>query len=90
MSEKRAKEERRNEQERKPIATVKIDVFDDMDVNVREFPSDHAMAMMVLCNALVKVSDYFVRGLHVQKQSDILLARPRVSPDDIIKMSKGN
>jgi len=93
MSEKQAKAKRREEKEQleqgsKPIGTVNIDVYPDLNVNVSNFPSDHNVAMMILCNAMMKVSAYFMD--EQKKTSDIVLARPGASAADIIKMASGN
>lgn len=96
MSEKQAKKKRREEkameekamEDPKPIGTMSIDVYEDLGVRVRNFPSDHGVAMMVLCNAIMKVSAHFLENLN--NQSNLVLARPGASPADIIKMAAGN
>lgn len=90
MSEKKAKEKKREENAAvKPIGQITIDVFSNLDVNVSNFPSDHNIALMVMCNALMKVSNYFIQQ-SVNSKSDILLARPGASQADIVKMAAGN
>lgn len=94
MSEKKAKEKRRAEaaaaeEAAKPIGTITIDVFSDMNVNVVNFPSDPNVALMIMCNAIMKVSAYFLQQATVNK-SNLLLARPGASQADILKMAAGN
>ena len=93
MSEKKATENRREEDqaqgERKFLKTMEIDMYDDFSIDVRHFPMDHGMAMTFLCNAMLRVSA-FIREQEAKAQSDILLARPGTSPEDIIKMSREN
>ena len=93
MSEKKAKEKRREEKqaqgERKLIGTMEIDMYDDFSVDVRNFPMDHAIAITFLCNALLKASAFIIER-NAKNQSNILLARPGATPEDIIKMSQGN
>lgn len=93
MSEKKAKEKRSEEKqaqgEKKLLQTMEIDMYDDFSVNVRNFPMDHGMAMTFLCNALLEVSAFIIKQ-NAQDYSKILLARPGATPDDIIKMAKGN
>lgn len=74
---------------KKPIGQIIIDVYSDMDVNVRGFPTEHGVAMMILCNAILKVSDWFVRQKGVNK-SNLVIAKPGMSTADIEKMAKGN
>ncbi len=99
MSQKKAKQKRREEKKReeenankpKPIGQIIIDVYPDLDVNVSNFPSDHNIAMMVMCNALLKLSAYFIeQQQQANNKSNILLARPGASKADIIKMASGN
>jgi hypothetical protein len=98
MSEKKAKEKRREEKEREEkamegpelIGTMSIDVYENLDVKVRNFPSDHNIAMIILCNAIMKVSAHFLEDLKINSKSNLVLARPGASPADIIKMAAGN
>jgi len=91
MSEKKSKENRREEKqaqgEHKLIGTMEIDMYDDFDVDVRHFPMDHGTAITFLCNALLRVSA-FIREQEAKNQSKILMVRPGASPADIIKMSQ--
>jgi len=92
MSGKRAKQERREEAEAQAvtkIGTVTIDVYSNLDVNVSNFPSEHDVAMMIMANAMLKVSHYFAEGQQKEK-SDILIAKQGATPADIIKMAQGN
>jgi len=88
MSEKKAKEKRREEAEgKKPIFQVTIDVFEGLTVNVRNFPKEHNAAMAVLLNATMAVSHYF--ALPPPEPSKIIVANPAASPADIIQMARG-
>jgi hypothetical protein len=88
MSEKKAKEKRREEAEaKKPIGHVVIDVYNDGTVDVRGFPQDHGAAMGILLNALMNVSHYFT--LPPPEPSKIIVANPAASPADIIQMARG-
>ena len=87
MSEKQAKAKRREQaQEKKPIGQITINVYDNLDVDVANFPSESNMALMVLANATSKVAAYFMEEAQKNK-SNILLARPGASQADIIKMA---
>lgn len=91
MSQKKAKQRRRDEKEAvKPIGQIIIDVYPDLNVNVSNFPSDHNIAMMIMCNALLKLSAYFIEQQQTNNKSNILLARPGASQADIAKMAAGN
>ncbi len=74
----------------KKIGTVLIDVYEDMNVNVSQFPTDQHMAILVLGNALLAVNQWFFE----QKQknaSNIVMAKPgATSQADIEKMIKNN
>ena len=93
MSEKKSKENRREKEqaprERKLMKTMEIDMYDDFSVNVRNFPMDHGMALTFFCNALLQVSAYILEQ-NAKTQSNILMARPGASAEDIIKMSRDN
>lgn len=93
MSEKKAKEKRREENqaqgERKFIGTMEIDMYDDFSIEARNFPKDHQQAITFLCNALLQVSA-FIRQQEAGNQSGILMAKPGASHADILKMSRDN
>ena len=96
MSQKQAKAKRREEKEAQvqaatPIGSIIIDVFPNFDVDVKNFPSEHSLAMMILANAMLKVSAHFVTEQQLQNnKSNLLIAKPGASRADIIKMAAGN
>ncbi len=73
----------------KKIGQVLIDVYENMDVNVSQFPTDHHMSMMVLGNALLAVNNWFAQQAQ-NKKSNIILAKPGASAMDIKKMRRDN
>lgn len=73
----------------KQLGTIMIDVYEDMNVNVRQFPTDHGMAVLLIGNALLAVNNWFVEQKQ-QEKSNIVLAKPGVSMADIEKMKKNN
>lgn len=74
---------------KKKIGTIKIDVYNDMDVAVFNFPTNPQVAMMVLCNALMKVFNWFMEE-QAKNKSQIVIAKPGASMADIEKMSRNN
>jgi len=88
MSQKKAKEKRRKEEDaKKPIGHVIIDVYEGGGVGVRGFPKDHNGAMAIMLNATMQVSHYFTQP--PPEESRILTATPAASPADIIQMARG-
>jgi len=88
MSEKKAKESRRQEADaKKPTMQVTIDVYEGLNVVVRNFPKDHNVAMAILLNATMQLSTFFMHP--PPEESNILLARPAASPSDVLQMAKG-
>jgi len=88
MSEKKAKEARKQEADaKKPVGCVVIDVYEGGGVGVRGFPEDHTAAMAIMLNAIMQVSHYFTQPL--PEKSSILLASPAASPIDILQMARG-
>ena len=72
------------------VGQMEIDVYNNMEVTVRKFPIDnHGVSMMVVCNALMKLSEFFVMQAHKAK-SPIVLAQPGASIGDIEKMRRNN
>ena len=72
----------------KVVGTISITVYDNMDVDVTGFPSDHGVAMMIICNAMMKVSSWFYKNK--KAPSAIQLAKPGMSLADIDKISRNN
>ena len=73
------------------VGEMCIDMYSNYDVNVRHFHQDHGTAMMFLCNALMKVSEFFTKIAAQQaKQSPLMLAKPGASIEDIEKMRRNN
>lgn len=72
------------------IGEMCIDVYANFGVNVRHFPEEHGLAMMILSNALIQVSAFFIRLAQKVKPSPIMLAQPGASADDIEKMRRNN
>ena len=72
---------------RKVAGTIKIIVYEDLDVDVQDFPTDHGVAMMALCNAMMKVSNWFLKEAAKPKQL-IQIAKPTLSLADIEKLSR--
>lgn len=71
------------------IGQITIDVFSNMEVTVRNFPTNHGVAMMILANAIMKVSEFFVME-NQKKVSPIMIAKPGASLADIEKMTRNN
>lgn len=89
MSEKQAKKKRREEAQKVvKIGTISIDVYSNFDVNVSNFPTEHNIAMMIMANAMLKVSNFFMAQKN--DKPNILLAKEGVSKADIIKMAQKN
>lgn len=75
----------------KKIGEIIIDVYESMDVNVRQFPTDHAMSMLVLGNALLAVNNWFHQEAQKKNAQKIILAKPpMMSAADIEKIAKKN
>lgn len=89
MSDKKQQEQSQPGGGAKKIGTVLIDVYENMEVNVSQFPTDHGMSMMVLGNALMAVNNWFIQN-KPKNQSPIVMAKPGASPIDIEKMIKNN
>ena len=70
----------------KVVGTVSITVYDNMDVDVTGFPSDHGVAMMIMCNAMMKVSSWFYKNKKPKQL--IQVAKPTLSLADIEKLSR--
>ena len=73
--------------ERKVAGTIQIIVYEDLDVDVQDFPTDHGVAMMALCNAMMKDSSFFLKEAAKPKQL-IQVAKPTLSLADIEKLAK--
>lgn len=74
--------------ERKVAGVMQIIVYDNLDVDVQDFPTDHGVAMMALCNAMMKVSAWFLKK--AANPSPIQIAKPGASMAEIEKMIKNN
>jgi hypothetical protein len=74
----------------KKIGTVLIDVYEDMNVNVSQFPTDQHMAMLVLGNALLAVNQWFFEQKQKNASPIVMAKKPAVSQADIEKMKRNN
>ena len=74
------------------VGEMCVDMYSNLDVNVRHFHMDHGTAMMFLCNSLMKVSEFFLRltAQKTKQQSPLMLAKPGASLEDIEKMRRNN
>ncbi len=75
------------------VGELCIDMYSNFDVNVRQFHTDHGTAMMFMCNALMKLSEFFAKiAMQQAKQQSPLVAvqPPGVSLEDIEKMRRNN
>ncbi len=73
----------------KKVGQVLIDVYENMEVNVSQFPTDHHMAILVLGNALMAVNNWFAQQAQKNK-SNLVLGKPGMSLADIEKIRKNN
>lgn len=73
------------------VGEMCVDMYSTYDVNVKHFHMDHGTAMMFMCNALMQISQFFLRlATQKSKQSPIMLAQPGASIEDIEKMRRNN
>lgn len=75
----------------KVIGTVTIDVYEDMNVNVRGFPTDHTMSVLVIGNALLAVNNWFAEQAQKNK-AQVVLAKPvpKFTLEEIEKIKRNN
>ena len=64
--------------QRKMVGQITIDVYDDMNVNVKGFPNNHQVALMVMSNALISVADWFIQEKERGMNNAIVRAKPNI------------
>jgi len=94
MSEKDAKKKRQEEKvaagEPYHIGDMVLECFSDGSVrSVKPLPHDPHLGVLYMHNASMLVANHFIQQA-MKRASAIQLARPGATPEDIIKMSRGN
>ena len=73
------------------IGEMCVDMYSNYAVNVRQFHMEHGTAMMFMCNAVMQISEFFLRmAAKAAKQAPIMLAQPGATAEDIEKMRRNN
>lgn len=80
MSEKKAKEKRRNEQEQKPRVRQRITAtfFEGGNIHVSGFPREFSSAMLAAHIITKTIADYFVRAAKDGRFKNGLAENPRI------------
>ena len=73
----------------KVIGQITIDVLENLNVLVKNFPDGYGISMTVLINAMSAVNQFFMEKQEVT-QSPIVVAKPVMSAADIDKISRKN
>ena len=73
----------------KIIGQIIIDVYDNLNVLVKNFPDGYGVSMTVLINAISAVNQFFAQK-EQEAKSPIVIAKPGMSPADIEKIAKKN
>ncbi len=73
----------------KIIGQIVIDVYENLNVLVKNFPDGYGVSMTVLINAMSAVNQFFMQKQQ-EAESPIVIAKPGMSPADIEKIAKKN
>ena len=73
----------------KIIGQITIDVYENLNVLVKNFPDGYGVSMTVLINAMSAVNQFFMQK-EQEAQSPLVIAKPGMSPADIAKIAKKN
>ncbi len=75
---------------------IEIDVYSNLEVTVRNFPTDQRLVMIIMANAIKTVSEFFLnegKEFAVKpplSRSNLVLTKPGMSMEDILKIAKKN
>jgi len=79
MSQKKAKEHRKNAQEEPKVNhTISIDIYDNGTLRVRDFPAQPAQALQIMHNAAGAVAQHFIRMAAMGDAKKIIPAGPQL------------
>ena len=74
---------------------IEIDVYSNLEVTVRNFPTDQRLVMIIMANAIKTVSEFFLNegkefAVKPPARSNLVLAKPGMSMEEILNIAKKN